>query len=56
MANNPDDHTINVTFPFDKLNFETAIVLGIWELLPLTDAFLGMLLLPVLPCGTQELM
>lgn len=56
MANNPGDLTINATFPFPKLWFETAIVLGIQELLLLPDASLGMLLLPVLPCGTEELM
>lgn len=56
LANNPGDHTINTTFSFAKLQFETAIVLGIQELLLLPGTSLGMLLLPVLPCGTQKLM
>lgn len=54
MANTPGDHTIHGTFA--KQQFETAIALGIQELLLLLDVSLGMLLLPVLPCGTQELM
>lgn len=56
MANTPGDHTIHGTFPFAKQQFETAIALGIQELLLLLDVSLGMLLLPVLPYGTQELM
>lgn len=56
MASNPGDHTIKATFPFDKLQFETPIVPGIREMLFLPDASPGMLLLPVLPCGTQELL
>lgn len=56
MSNNLDDNNINATFPFAKVQFETATVPAIQELLLLPDASLGMLLLPVLPCGTQELM
>jgi len=54
MSKGPGDHTIHSTFPFTTQQIETPILFGIQEILLLPDASLGMLLLPALPCGTQN--